>query len=196
MNDTRRAPRRIRPRFTLLAGGLLPVLLWATLPAATASSLFGSDYDVDKIEESAGMSLAIFRSTDGEIYGGGYETGVRIVNAPILGEIFGHWLSNDLEEGNFYSVGVTLRLMPRWDVAPFAGFGAAYNGLISDRSDDFASPLPRPAQSYWSGHVEGGLRLWFGVNRHFIEGTYRHHYSDAGRDYAYGWASIEYGRLF
>ncbi len=195
MKDTRKTPRRVRPRFTPLAGGLLAVALVLPLDAY-AGSIFGSDYDVDKIEESAGMSLAIFRSTDGEVYGGGYETGVRIVNTPILGEIFGHWLSNDLEEGNFYSIGVTLRLMPRGDIAPFAGFGAAYNGLISDRSDHFGSPPHRPAQSYWSAHVEGGLRLWFGTHRHFVEGTFRQHYSDSGSDFAYAWVAIEYGRLF
>ena len=195
MNDTRHTVRRPRPRFIPLALGLLAVAL--ILPHdADGESIFGSDYDVNEIEESAGMSLSIFRSTDGDVYGGGYETGVRIVNTPIMGEIFGHWLSNDIEEGNFYSVGVTLRLMPRWDIAPFAGGGAAYNGLLSDRSDSFASPPPRPAQSYWSFHVEGGLRLWFGTHRHFIEGTYRQHYSDAGSDFAYGWVAIEYGRQF
>ncbi len=164
--------------------------------STSAGNIFRSDYDVDKIEESAGMSLAIFRDLSGDVYGGGYETGVRIVDTIIFGEIFGHWMFNRIENGTYYSVGVALRLMPRWDVAPFAGVGGAYNGLLSDRNDRLEEPAPRPAQSYWSAHAEGGLRYWFGAHNHFIEATYRHHYSDSGSDYEYGWLAIEYGLMF
>ncbi len=156
-------------------------------------------YDVRDYEEAGGFSIAVVRDTGGDVYGGGFESGVWLRGTPVFGEIFGHWLANRLQDGNYYSVGISLRLMPRWDFAPFVGVGGSYNGLTSDR--DRRSPIDpdfREAdRSYWKSHAEAGIRIWFGRQRAaFVEGGYRQHWTETGGDFDYGWASIEYGQLF
>ncbi len=171
---------------------LLP-LLFACGPLTVAA------YDVRDYEEDAGVSVALMRDTGGDVYGGGFESGVWLRGAPVFGEIFGHWLANRLQDGNYYSVGMTLRLMPRWDVAPFLGGGGSYNGRTSDRNRGTpGEPGFREAdRSYWKGHAEGGARVWFGAKRlQFFEASYRHHWTETGTDFNYGWIAIEYGQLF
>lgn len=156
-------------------------------------------YTVSEYEEAGGLSIAVVREPDGDVYGGGFESGVWLRGTPIFGEIFGHWLANRLQDGNYYSIGITFRLMPRSNVAPFVGAGGSYNGLTSERNSVsvFDEDFREADRSYWKGHAEAGLRLWFGSRKvHFLEGSYRQHWTDTGTDFDYGWASIEYGQLF
>lgn len=156
-------------------------------------------YDVTDYEEDAGISIVGFRDPAGDVYGGGFESGVWLKGTPVFGELFGHWLANRLQDGNYYSVGSSLRIMPPFVVAPFAGAGGSYNGLTSRRSE----PHPEPAgwreadRSYWQAHAEGGLRVWYGAQRdRFVEATYRYHWTDAGRDFNFGWIAFEFGQRF
>lgn len=156
-----------------------------------------SAYDVTDYEEDAGISIAGFYDPAGDVYGGGFESGVWLKGAPIFGELFGHWYANKLQDGNYYSVGMTLRLMPRWMVAPFIGGGGSYNGLTSDRDRRLSADpeYRRPDRSYWKGHAEAGLRMWYGQAQ-FIEGGYRYHWTATGSEFNYGWVSLEFGQLF
>lgn len=156
-------------------------------------------YDVRDYEEPAGISIAGMRDPGGDVYGGGFESGVWWKGTPIFGELFGHWLANKLQDGNYYSIGMSLRLMPRSAVAPFAGVGGSYNGLTSrrDQPGGGVNPLREPDSSYWKGHAEAGLRLWFGPHQaFFFEASYRQHWTETGSDFNYGWFALEYGQLF
>ncbi len=157
-----------------------------------------SAYDVADYEEDAGISLVGFRSTDGDVYGAGFESGVWLTGTPVFGELFGYWKSNNKQEGHYYSVGMTLRLMPRTAFAPFIGGGGSYNGLTVDRSRDTAfEPVRRPDNSYWQAHAEAGLRVYYGAFRaRFIEAGYRAHWTQTGSDYHYEWVFLELGQAF
>lgn len=158
-----------------------------------------AEYSVTDYEEPGGFSLALVRSLDGEVYGGGLESGVWWRGTPVFGEIFGHWLSNKLQGGNYYSIGMNLRLMPHARLAPFAGVGGSYNGLVSEhRSTAWLDESFRPADSrYWNGFAEAGVRYWLRPGRtFFFEAGYRRHWTDTGTDFDYDWISIEYGQLF
>ncbi len=171
-------------------------ILWTSLIVLiSAGTAFA--YDVADYEEDAGISVAGLYDPGGDVYGGGFESGVWLKGAPIFGEIFGHWYVNKLQDGNYYSVGMTLRVMPRRIVAPFIGGGGSYNGLTSDRDRRWSAhpDYRRPDRSYWKGHAEAGLRLWYNQAQ-FIEGGYRYHWTATGNDFNYGWASIEFGQLF
>lgn len=146
-------------------------------------------------EEPAGMSFALFGEPGGDVYGGGFETGIWLRHTPILGEWFGHWFSNEVQQGNYYALGLTLRLMPRTAIAPFIGAGAAYNGLSGEHGN--ASLEVEPDDRYWTGHAEAGLRWGWGVGQaYFVEGTYRYHWADTTWPNDYGWISLEYGQRF
>lgn len=158
-----------------------------------------SGYDVRDYEEDAGISLSLVRDPDGDVYGGGFESGVWLKGYPVFGELFGHWLVNNLQQGYYYSIGMTLRLMPRFRLAPYIGGGGSYNGLTARRERwDMEEPLPRPAdRSYWKSHAEAGIRLWLGAHAAtFLEAGYRRHWTETGSDYQYDWISIEYGQRF
>ncbi len=159
-------------------------------------SAFG--YDVRDYEEDAGISISIVREPSGDVYGGGFESGVWLVGTPVFGELFGHWLANRLQDGNYYSIGMTLRLKPRTPVAPFLGGGGSYNGLTSDRNRGSRADnsFRDPDSSYWKGHAEAGVRLWYGSGAQFIEGGYRRHWTDSGRAFNYDWWFIEFGQSF
>ncbi len=162
------------------------LFLWA------ASELHA--YDPTDYEEWGGLSFRVQRSMDGDVYGFSFQSGVWLVGTPVFGEASGGWLSNRMEDGNYSSIGFTLRLLPRTDWAPFIGAGGGYQSLLSDRSrrDDLRE---RDPGSYWSGHVEGGLRVWFGEARHFLEAHYRHTWPDTSGGLDYPWIGMAYGRL-
>lgn len=170
---------------------VLTIGAWVSISSALA-------YTVSDYEEDAGISFVGFRSTDGDIYGAGFESGVWLTGTPVFGELFGHWLSNAKQDGNYYSAGMTIRLMPRTSFAPFIGGGGSYNGLTSDRNrGSSVSRLRLPDSSYWQAHAEGGLRIYVGGQRGwFIETTYRAHWTDTGSDFNYEWISLELGQSF
>lgn len=155
-------------------------------------------YNVADYEEDAGISFAGFRSTDGDVYGAGFESGVWLKGTPVFGELFGYWKWNDKQAGHYYSVGMTLRLMPRTVFAPFVGGGGSYNGLTADRSRDTAfEPARPPDRSYWQAHAEAGLRVYYGTQRlQFIEAGYRAHRTETGGDFNYDWIFLELGQAF
>ncbi len=170
-----------------VAVGVLALLI-------TASAGWG--YDVRDYEEDAGISILGFRAPNGDVYGGGFESGVWLRNAPVFGELFGHWLSNKLQAGNYYSIGMTIRLMPRSAFAPFIGGGGSYNGLTSERRPSTTS-FRAADKRYWAGHAEVGFRWWYGPRHsHFFEAGYRAHWTETGSAFNYEWGFIEFGQMF
>jgi len=162
-----------------------------------APFVMAQSYDVRHYEESAGLSVAGFYGESGDIYGGGFESGAWLTGTPVFGELFGHWFSHKKEAGNYYAVGMSLRILPRWTVAPFAGGGAAYNRLLSEQAvDQRADPARSPESSYWTAFADAGLRIWINDQRTFLEGTYRYHWSNLDTHKTYGWISLEFGQRF
>lgn len=183
--------RKCRVRPTSFIRRLVGLLLCCAFGHAQA-------YDVADYEEDAGLSVSIFRSPDGDVYGGGLESGVWLRGAPVFGDLFGHWVSNKLQEGNYYNLGMTVRLMPRTVFAPFVGGGGGYAGLISERSGSgtAANDFREADSQYWSGLAEAGFRIWFGGGRRFLESGYRYHWTTAGSEFDHGVISIKWGERF
>jgi hypothetical protein len=88
-----------------------------------------------------------------------------IRDTPVLGDYFAQIFWNGIEDAVYAGLGLTIRLMPHWDVAPFAGVGGSYNcslGANSGEDDAGETPdgeLPDRGDSYWGGHVEAGVRF-------------------------------------
>ncbi len=152
-------------------------------------------FDPGDYEEWAGLSFEVQRNMDGDVYGFAFQSGVWLVGTPLFGEVSGGWLSNDMRDGNYSSIGFTLRIMPRTDIAPFIGAGGTYQSLLSGRSR--GEDINRESSgSYWGGHVDGGLRVWFGEARHFLQALYRHTWTDSSGDLDYSLVAAAYGRMF
>ncbi len=151
-------------------------------------------FEPTEYEEWGGLSFRVQRDLDGDVYGLSFQSGVWWVGTPVFGEISGGWLTDRLQDGDFSFVGFTLRWLPRTNWAPFVGVGGNYQSLVSDR-ERREDPLEHKPRSYWSGHAEAGLRIWFGEARHFLEGLYRQTWTERSGDFDYSWIAIAYGRL-
>ncbi len=172
--------------------------LFAILIAINLCALAGSvqAYDPADYEEWGGMSFAAYVDPDGDVYGGGFESGVWLKGTPVFGEISATLFKNRLQRATYYGIGFTLRLMPHTEVAPFVGAGGSYNRIASEDRRDALDPEREADRYYWAGHAEGGVRFWFGRDRHFIEALYRQVWTETRGDFDYGLIGIEYGRLF
>jgi hypothetical protein len=119
------------------------------------------DFDGEDYEEPAG-ALAFFECNPVDsIYGLGYADQTWLKSTPILGDMFFTLFYNDLEEMVYGGLGMSLRLMPHWRVAPFAGVGGSFNLALAGSESDgttAAEDEPEPGQSYWAGHVEAGIQ--------------------------------------
>lgn len=141
-------------------------------------------WDPEMNEEDAGSSFSLQLNPVEGIYGVAYEQGSWVVNTPIFGQYFITTYYSGLEESLYGGIGMMLRLMPHWALAPFAGVGGSYNyaGWTMD------------APNFFGGHAEGGLRLWFGGRAHFLEGFVRQTYSSINRNHDFWMAGIGYGQ--
>jgi hypothetical protein len=121
----------------------------------------GEDY-----EEEAGPSFAMHMNTSDNVYGIAFGHATWLRGAPVLGDYFLGLFPNRIEDSWYGSVGMTIRLMPRWTVAPFAGGGGSYNQSLSKSATERdvwsreEEKLVDRGHSYWAGHVEAGVRIW------------------------------------
>ena len=162
----------------------LMVLLTAPVMAVDWENFNREDY-----EEEAGSSFSIFAGPDREVYGAYWGFGTWLKHTPVFGD-YNFSLFNHGEEHAFYTgVGLTIRIMPHWKVAPFVGGGGSYNYSFKDRYPDPSGTNPDEPEdrgdSYWGWHAEGGIRFWFENRIQLFElmGRYVRTSLDGDRDY-------------
>jgi len=135
---------------------ILLSLLTLLLPAAYAYDW--SSYNVEDFEESAG-AIGCFEFNPAEdIYGISAGDGTWLTGTPVFGDFFLPVFWNGIEDALYAGVGMTIRIMPHWKFAPFAGGGASYNLSLTGTDESEFSETPR-GESYWGGHTEGGVRI-------------------------------------
>jgi hypothetical protein len=164
--------------------------------ACTTHAYDWSTYDVDDYEEDAGAAAAFEFNPADDIYGVTVSDGTWLTGAPILGDFFMTTFYNGIEDAGYAGAGLTLRLQPRWSVAPFAGGGGSYNlsyGGNDDDDLDTDDDEPEQGESYWAGHAEAGLRIRMEDDRYIeLMGRYTWSSSDI-EDPDYWLVRIGYG---
>ena len=159
MSDMLQLTQPMRALFASLALAVLTCL---------SEALFAMN--AEDYEEPAGSSIGFLFSTEDDIYGISGGSGTWLKNTPVFGDYFVRLFSNGTEDAFYSGVGMTLRVMPHWRVAPFVGAGGSYNFSFSSEDDtDIQGPvMPMEADtvtdrgdSYWGGHAEAGVRIWF-----------------------------------
>lgn len=128
-------------------------------------------WDPETDEESAGGSFAFQFNPSDEVYGLSLCEGTWIRDTPVFGDFFVTLFQNGIEDSSYSGIGITVRVMPHWTVAPFVGAGGSYNYSLSQQSDDEPTGEDPPPEegnllnqgdSYWAWHGEAGLRIWTG----------------------------------
>jgi hypothetical protein len=152
-------------------------------------------WDPDTDEESAGGSFAFQFNPSDEVYGISFCSGSWIRNTPLFGDFFVTLFQNGIEDATYSGIGMTIRVMPHWKIAPFVGIGGSYNYSLSEETEDEAigetteteeDALLNRGDSYWAWHGEGGVRLWTGGALSLLEvsGRYTINTLEGGdRDY-------------
>lgn len=169
--------------------------VWCIIPAAFVflwTAGVAPAFDREDYEEEAGSGFRAVLNTSDDIYGAAIGSGTWLKGCPVLGDYFLGIFHNGIEDALYSNVGLTLRLMPRWTIAPFIGGGGSYNHSLSGGDKDEATPSAAAVEehlsrggSYWGGHVEAGLRIWTDNQWRFIEisSSYTWSSEDGDRDY-------------
>lgn len=129
------------------------------LALSPASAFEREDYE----EEAGGTFLLVCNPTN-DIYGFGFGSGTWLKNTPVFGDFALTLFSHGTEDSWYSAATMSLRVMPHWRVAPFAGGGGSYNYSLSGSSEEEnrtlepGEPVDRGA-SYWGGHAEAGVRI-------------------------------------
>ncbi len=165
------------------------------------AGMWDDDYDREDYEEPAGASFAFLLNPADDIWGIGIGSGTWLVDTPIFGDYFVRLFYNGLEETTYSGIGMTLRIMPHWRVAPFVGAGGSYNyalnraeadsedGSLTVHGDDYSEA----GQSYWGGHAEAGLRIRFDSRLQLLELMGRYTWSSNEGDTDYWLVGISTG---
>ena len=80
-----------------------------------------------------------------------------------------HKLHITVTSKNTITMGLTIRLMPRWQLAPFIGGGGSYNHSFSGSRTSGTLELQAQGDSYYAGYAEGGLRWLTHDRRGYLE---------------------------
>ena len=166
----------------LLFGGLL-----------RGASIWDDDYDREDYEEAAGASFAFLLNPSDDIWGISLGSGTWLVDTPVFGDYFVRLFYSGMEETTYSGIGMTLRIMPHWQVAPYVGAGGSYNYAFN-RADADSSESSFTVngedrtglgRSYWGGHAEAGVRIWFDSRLKLLEAMGRYTWSsnEGDRDY-------------
>lgn len=163
------------------------------LPVLTALGLtiFGGrgdlwDFDGERYEEPAGASFSVLCGPQHEIYGVAFGFGTWLVGTPVFGDYNLSLFSNGIEDAFYSGLGLTVRIMPHWRAAPFAGAGGGYNLVWSGSERDAGiNTDENRGCSYWAAHAEGGIRFWLSSRVRLLELMVRYVWPDAGRDREY-----------
>jgi hypothetical protein len=158
-----------------------------------AGSFWDDDYNREDYEEPAGPSFAFLLNPADDIWGISVGAGTWLTGTPIFGDYFARLFHNGIEEATYSGLGMTLRLMPHSTVAPFVGAGGSYNySLTTVESHTGDTTLvvhgknySAVGKSYWGGHVETGVRVWFSSRLQLLEvmGRYTWSGNEGDRDY-------------
>jgi hypothetical protein len=180
---------------------------WAVCAAVLAVAAVGrgaefwDDEEEDREEYAGAVATFLSNPADG-IWGLSAGWGVWIKNTPVFGDYFASLFYNGLEDSTYAGIGMTVRLMPHWSVAPFVGAGGSYNPSLNGKSgDDEAAPAAGEGgaggilgDSYWAGHVEAGLRVGHSKWRSFFEASGRYTWTTSdGDDPAYWLIGLTWG---
>ncbi|MBN2302360.1 MAG: hypothetical protein JXN60_07595 [Lentisphaerae bacterium] len=144
-------------------------------------------YEREDYEEDAGASFSFLMNYEDDIYAVCVGSGTWLRNTPIFGDYFVRYVANALEDAAYSGVGMTMRIMPHWTLAPFIGAGGSYNyrlSVFSAVQDEFSEQSSK-GNSYWGGHVECGFRLWMDNKVRLFELLVRQTWSSNGRDHDY-----------
>jgi len=135
-------------------------------------------------EQPAGESFAFIVGPADDMFGVSGQSGVWIRDTPVFGNYFIDLFWNGLEDSLYAGLGLSIRLMPHWRFAPFAGVGGSYNHSFGQPSADTPEDGGEESygDSYWSGHVEAGMRLNTGGRWRMVELSVRHFWSSADGD--------------
>jgi hypothetical protein len=124
-------------------------------------------WEAEDLEVPAGEGFLMFVNPVDEVFGFSGNSGTWIRDTPIMGDYFAQLFWNGIEDAVYAGLGLTIRLMPHWGVAPFVGVGGCYNyslsqpaseGTASDNEED-SGGLKDRGDSYWGGYVETGIRF-------------------------------------
>lgn len=155
--------------------------------APVSADIMDLDWDGEQYEEPAGSSFAVILNPSDNVYGAHFGRGLWLKNTPVFGDYFVALFSNGKEDAFYGGMGLTLRLMPHWRVAPFVGAGGSYNWSSKDQSaaQQPADQPPDRGASYAAGHVETGVRFWMTNRARLLEimGRYTWTALDGDRDY-------------
>ena len=168
---------------------------------ARAASIWDDDYERRDYEEPAGASFAFLLNPADDIWGIGIGSGTWLVNTPVFGDYFVRIFYSGVESNTYSGVGMTLRIMPHWTVAPFVGAGGSYNYAIDQAEVDSSESscvvdgkdYSGLGSSYWGGHVEAGVRVRFKSRLQLLEVMGRYTWSSNRGDRDYWLVSISTG---
>ena len=82
---------------------------------------FDEDFDGRDWEEPAGVTCTALVSPEDGVYGVAFGEGVWLKHTPILGDFSISLFKNDNVGALLSGIGMTIRIMPRWKLAPFVG---------------------------------------------------------------------------
>ena len=166
---------------------VVSVLAMLLMTITVRADIFDYDFRGEDLEEPAGAGYAFIASPGDDIYGLSTGWGVWIKNTPVFGDYFVSFFENGIEDAFYTGFGLTIRLMPHWRVAPFAGAGGSYNYSWKTKTGT-VQPADQPADrgdSYAAGHVETGVRVALPNRARMVEVSGR-----------YTWTSLEGNRNY
>lgn len=156
-------------------------------------------FDREAYEESGGTACQVQAAPSEAIYGLAFTDGTWLVGAPVFAEYGVSLFSDGESEGLFGGAGMTLRVMPRGAVAPFAGIGGCYNHRFEGEEPGGTLPVgasrPPRQESYWAGLFEGGLRVRVGAGGRFVEAAGRYVLPGLADEPGYWLLTVSYGFL-
>jgi len=165
--------------------------------AGQACAVDWANFKGEDYEEPAGGSFAVLLNPEDDIYGVAFGNGTWLKNTPVFGDFALSLFSNGIEDAFYSSASMTLRLMPHWRFAPFAGGGGSYNYSLSKPSeDDTTLDFEDQGDSCWGYHAEAGLRVRMPDGRMLFELMGRYVWTTLEDDRNYWLAGISIGAGF
>lgn len=138
-----------------------------------AGSIWDDDYKREDYEEDAGASFMLVMNPADKVYGMCFGSGTWLKNTPVFGDYGLDVLWNGIEDEWYAGVAMTMRLMPHWRAAPFAGLGGSYHYSAAsggtNTSQRAAGEPEDRGNSYWAWHVEAGIRFWMDNRVRIVE---------------------------
>jgi hypothetical protein len=147
----------------------------------------------ERMEEPAGGQASLIGGD--RVLGVSIGSGTWLKNTWIFGDYEASTFLNGEEDTLYGGLGMTLRLMPRWRVAPFLGIGGAYHQSLSGGGDDEIEAdgtVIKRGDSHFAALGEAGLRIHQGDR--FFDFALRYVLPDLAADDAeYGYLRLGYG---